>query len=361
MKIIGCDFHPSYQQIAMLDQETGEVEEQKLTHADESAERFYRGLEGKVRVGVEASGYTLWFERLLAELGHELWGGDAARIRTSEVRQQKTDARDARLLLQLLLEGRFPKLWVGSLEERDLRQLLVHRLRLVEMRTRIKNQLHYLALNQGVQRKRRLWSQAGRKELESLPLLPWADRRRQDLLRWLGELDQDLHQLSLQVEQQAQARAEAVRLMTYPGVGPQTALAFVLILGPWQRFRRGKQVASYLGLIPREHSSGGRQRLGHISKQGNTLLRWLLGEAAQSAARLDPDLRRLYQRLPHRKNRSIAKVAVARQLAVGLYWMLRTGKTYAELYPAARMRGSPSHSVVEVRTDRLSGRPASLP
>ncbi len=339
MKIIGCDFPPSYQQIAMLELETGEVEEQKLRHADGSAERFYRGLEGKVRVGVEASGYLQWFERLLAELGHELWVGDAARIRASEVRQQKTDARDARLLLELLLEDRFPKLWMSSLEERDLRQLLVHRLRLVQMRTRIKNQLHYLALNQGLQRKRRLWTEAGRKELEALPLLPWADRRRQELLRWLQVLDQDIEELSLQVEQQAQARPEAVQLMTHPGVGPQTALAFVLILGPWQRFPRGKQVASYLGLIPREHSSGGRQRLGHISKQGNTLMRRLLGEAAQTAARLDPDLRRLYQRLKHRKHHSIAKVAVARQLAVRLYWMLRTGKTYAQLCPAARYAG----------------------
>jgi transposase len=120
--------------------------------------------------------------------------------------------------------------------------------------------------------------------------------------------------------------------MTHPGVGPVTALAFVLTLGPPQRFRRGKQVASYFGLIPAEHSSGaGKQRLGHISKQGNGFLRGLLVEAAQSAVRHEPQMRREYRRLAQRKCRALAKVAMARKLAVRLYWMLRRNVDYAQL------------------------------
>jgi transposase len=119
--------------------------------------------------------------------------------------------------------------------------------------------------------------------------------------------------------------------MTHPGVGPITALAFVLTLGPVERFPRGKQVASYFGLVPREHSSGGRQRLGHISKQGNPLLRALLVEAAQSAVRHEPELRRDYRRWRAKKNSPVAKVAAARKLAVRLYWMLRSGRDYAQL------------------------------
>src|SRR5216683_2206781 len=110
MKIIGCDFHPGYQQIAMLDEETGELSEKALSHEKtEEVRAFYSALPGPVRVGIEASGQSQWFERLLAELGHELWIGDAAKIRAGCERKQKTDRRDALLLLQLLMEGRFPR------------------------------------------------------------------------------------------------------------------------------------------------------------------------------------------------------------------------------------------------------------
>jgi transposase len=332
MKIIGCDFHPSYQQIAMLDKETGELTERRLLHAGGEAQRFYESLVGPVRVGMEAEGHSQWFERLLEKLGHELWIGDAARIRAKAVRKQKTDARDAAHVLDLLLRGDFPRLWVPSWEERDLRQLIVHRVKLVRLTTQIKNQLQALALNQGLQKKGKLWSQAGRAELRALELAPWAARRREDLLRWLEQLEKETSELQRQIAEQARLRPEVARLMTHPGVGPITGLAFVLTLGPWQRFRRAKQVASYCGMIPTERSSGGRQRLGHISKQGSPLLRWLLVEAAQSAVRQEPEMQRRYRRLAARKSRALAKVAAARQLAMRLYWMLREEKDYTQLF-----------------------------
>ena len=119
--------------------------------------------------------------------------------------------------------------------------------------------------------------------------------------------------------------------MTQPGVGPITSLAFVLTIGEVARFKRGKQVASYLGLIPREHSSGGKQRLGAISKQGNGFARMLLVEAAQTACRLDEGFRKQYQHRCHSKPKGVAKVAAARRLAVRLYWMLRTKTAYPEI------------------------------
>ena len=127
MLIIGVDYHPSFQQIAFADKETGECGERRLNHSEGEAEKFYRGLKQRgvsVRVGMEATGYARWFERLLAELGIELWIGDAAEIKTKRVRKQKTDRQDAELLLRLLLENRFPRIWVPSPENRDLRQLL---------------------------------------------------------------------------------------------------------------------------------------------------------------------------------------------------------------------------------------------
>ena len=343
MKIVGCDLHTRYQQIALLDEETGELVERRLGHSSGEARTFYARLEGKVRVGIEATGHTRWFERMLAELGHELWIGDAAQIRASVVRQQKTDERDAAHLLDLLLSRRFPRIWRPSLEERDLRQLVWHRQKLVWMRTAVANQLHALAMGEGVCRKKKLFTQKGRGELERLQLGPWASRRRQELLGMLDHLQQSLKQLDGAVAEQAERIPAAVQLMTHPGVGPVTSLAFVLTLGPVERFARSKQVVSYLGLNPREYSSGGRQRLGAISKQGNPMMRSLLVEAGHSAARWDGELRKDYQRLKLRRGSGVAKVAIARKLAVRMYWMLRSHSRYAQL---VRMQGSPRGTLV---------------
>ena len=334
MIIIGVDYHPSDQYIAFVDTETGECGERRLNHSDREAEKFYRELAARgvgVRVGMEATGYSRWFERLLAELGIELWIGDAAEIQTKRVRKQKTDPNDARLLLKLLLEDTFPRIWLPSPENRDLRQLLWHRHRLVQMRTRIMNQLQALAMNEGQRRKKKLWNEQGRAQLEGLPLAPWASRGRKDLLELLDRMNPTIEELTRAIEQEARKRPEVKRLVTHPGVGPITALAFVLIIGTPERFPRGKQIGSYVGLIPAEDSSAGHQRLGHITKQGSSLLRFLLVEAAQAAVRCDGDWRRRYVHLAMRRQRNIAKVAMARRLGVRLYWMWRNGWEYAQL------------------------------
>ena len=345
MIIIGVDFHPEFQQIASVDTDSGEFQEQRLQHREE-AERFYRELAGRgvaVRVGMEASGHARWWERLLAELQVELWIGDAAAIRSKRVRKQKTDRQDAQLILQLLLEDRFPRIWIASWENRDLRQLLWHRHRMEQARTRIMNQLQAVALNEGLRCKKRLWRDAGREQLESFPLAPWASRRRRDLLELLDRLTPTIAELTQAIEQEVEKCPEAQRLRTHPGVGALTALAFVLIIGRADRFQCGKQIASYLGLVPLEESSGQRRRLGHITKQGNSLLRFLLVEAAQVTVRSDPEWRSKYFHLAMRRGRKIAKVAMARKLAVRLYWMWRKGWDYEQLKRFSPYAGQPGN------------------
>src|SRR5579864_8028567 len=163
MLIIGCDYHPGAQQIAYVDSETGECDERALRHREE-AEQFYRKLreQGRRPAGTHAGS-----SGCCSKLQCELWIGDAAVVRTKRVRKRKTDREDARLLLGLLMENRFPRIWVPDAENRDLRQLLWHRHRLVQMRTRVMNQLQVVALNEGMRRKKALWRPAGRKELES--------------------------------------------------------------------------------------------------------------------------------------------------------------------------------------------------
>jgi transposase len=331
MRIIGCDYHPSWQQVCWLETTTGETGEQKLEHASGEATRFYRELVEHALIGMESTGNCQWFVEMATTAGHEVWVGDAARIRASDSRQQKHDRRDAALILKLLLEGRFPRIWTPSGEEKDLRQLLIHRYKLVRLRATVKNELQHLAMNQGVTRKHRLWSKAGEKVLGELPLKPWASRRREDLFRVRAMLGAQIETLDAAVVESAEKNEKAKLLMTQPGVGPITSLAFVLTMGDVHRFPRGKQVASYLGLIPREYSSGGHQRLGSISKQGNRFMRMLLVEAAQNAVRYDPQMRNEYLHRCHRMAKGVAKVAAARKLAIRLYWMLRTNTAYPEV------------------------------
>jgi len=331
MKIVGCDFHPRWQQIAIFDSETGEISEHKLLNGDGAAEQFYRALAPPALVGVEACGNSQWFVDLLEQLGHQVWVGDAAQIRASYVRKQKTDRRDAGHILKLLMENRFPKLWVPTAEQRDLRQLLIHRHKLVEMRTRVKNGLQHLALNRGLQKQSGLWSVRGRAGLEKLPLEGWSAQRREDLLKLLSHLDAQIGELDEAVSRAADQHPQARLLMTQPGIGPITSLAFVLTIGEVSRFPHSGQVASYVGLIPREHSSGGKQRLGAITKQGNRFLRQLLVEAAQTTCRLDEGFRKQYAARCHHKPKGVAKVAAARRLTVRLYWMLKQNVGYPEI------------------------------
>src|ERR1700747_2092336 len=225
MMIIGVDYHPSFQTIAFFIEETGECGDRELNHSDGQAEKFYRDLKQRgisVRVGLEATGYSRWFERLLAELGFEVWIGDPAEIKTKRVKKQKTDREDARLMRKLLLENRFPRIWVPDPENRDLRQLLWHRHRLVQMRTRIMNQLQAVAMNEGYRWKKKLFSEKGRTLLEKLSLAPWASRRRKELLELLDQLEPKIVELTRAVEPEAKKRPDVLLLMTHPGVGPIT-------------------------------------------------------------------------------------------------------------------------------------------
>src|SRR2546428_1806397 len=159
--------------------------ERTATGAPRGREQFYRDLKVrgvKVCVGMEASGHAHWFEHLLAELQFELHIGDAAEIRSKRVRKQKTNRQDAQRLLTLRVEDRFPRIWVPNGENRDLRQLLWHRHRMVQMRTRIMNQLHVVALNEGVRRKKALWRPAGGDHLAWLVLARWAGQAAPDPL-----------------------------------------------------------------------------------------------------------------------------------------------------------------------------------
>lgn len=331
MKIIGVDLHTRQQTIAMLDDQTGELVEKELQHEGEQVREFYAGLPKPVLVGIEATGSMHWFLRLLEELKIEFRVGHPAKIRAAEPRKQKNDCRDARLLLTLLAENRFPAICMPSREQHDLQILLRHRDQFVRIRTRVQLSLQALALSHGLRRGHSLWSLRGQHTLRALPLAPHASEQRDTLLALCAQLQGPIDELDREVERQAQQRPQSRRLMTHPGVGPITALASEVFLGDPRRFADGKAVASYIGMIPSEHSSGGRrQRFGKLSKQGNSLLRFLWGEAAIHAVRRDPELQRFYRRKLLQKGMGKARMAAARKLGIRLWIMLRDEIDYTE-------------------------------
>jgi transposase len=339
MRIIGCDLHARQQTIAMLETDTGELVERTLEHDGEVVGEFYAALPGPVLVGIEATGSMHWFLKLMEELKIECRVGHPAKIREAETRKQKHDRRDARLLLKLLAEKRFPSIWMPSSEQRDLRTLLRHRHQWVRMRTRVQNTLQSMALSNGLRRGTSLWSQAGQHALQALPLAPHESQRRTALLALYPQLQESIDSLDKQVNEQALQRPQAHRLMTHPGVGPITALATEVFLGDPKRFADGKAVASYIGMIPSEHSSGGRrQRLGGLSKQGNALLRYLWCEATIHAVQRDPELKRFYRRKLIQKGLGKARVAAARKLGIRLWIMLRDQIDYEEFCRRGQMR-----------------------
>jgi transposase len=330
MRIIGCDLHTRQQTLAMLDTETGEVVNLTLMHEGNQVREFYSKLPRPVLVGIEATGSMHWFLNLMEELGIECRVGHPAQIRAAEPRKQKHDRRDADLILKLLAENRFPTIWMPTKELLDLRALLLHRHQWVRMRTRIQNALQAIALANGLRRGPSLWSYDGQARIAFLPLMPHTAYRRNALQSMYKTMESQIENLTKQVAEQAENRAGPRRLMTHPGVGPVTALATEVLLGDPRRFADSKALASYVGIIPREYSSGGQQRLGGVTKQGSPLLRFLWGEAGMHAVRRDPELKRFYRRKLVQKGLGKARVAVARKLGIRLWIMLRDEIDYQE-------------------------------
>jgi transposase len=341
MTLVGCDLHSRNQQVAVVDTETGEVQELRLAHDGTAVEHFYASLPRPVTVGVESTGYAQWFHALMKRQGHTLLVGDAAKIRAMVVRKTKTDRRDAAHLRQLLKEDRFPVIWVPDPAVRDLRALVAHRMRLVRMRTMVKNGVHAIALNHRLAAGSALFTRRGRAQLQALALLPHTTHRRDESLELLAWLDTHIQPLEARIAAAADADPRAQRLMTHPGVGALTALATVLVLGPVERFPTSKHVVSYIGLAPAVSASADKYRLGHVTKQGNALLRFVLGQAGHVAIRSDVDLKRLHYAILHRHGRAKAKVATARKLLVRLYIMLRDQIDYDEFCRRGRPRRFP--------------------
>jgi transposase len=336
------------QTIAYCDSANGEIQLAQLDHRKDDVREFYSKLTGQVIVGIEAGGYSSWFEAMLEELGHTVWTGHATEIRRRANWRQKNDRRDAELILEIMLKGDFPRVHRHSRESVEALRMLRYRARLVKMRTMISNNLQAIAISSGLLERSRMLSRAGQQRLKNARLTPAIKHQSDDLITLLVPLNERIARVEKWLNEQASIDDRVKLLMTHPGVGVLTALGVVHTLEPFNRFSRQRAVVAYVGLEPMERSSAERKRYIGISKAGSRLLRFLLGEAAHTAVRFDPELKQFYERVGKRRGKAKATVAVARKLLIRCWIMLRNNIDYAEF----RSRG------VEARLARHISRPS---
>lgn len=336
---IGVDLHARQQTAAYVDTSDGEIKCRELHHQKDDVAAFYRQFTDEVIVGVEASGYTSWFEEMIEELGHTLLVGDAAEIRRLARRRQKNDRRDAELVLDLLAHDEFPRLYRYSPESREVLRQLRFRHKLVRLRTIILNSLHALSISAGLSLQAKLATAQGRTRLQQLRLSPVLTTQRDEWLALCDELSHRILAVERWLKRQATGDARVQRVQTHTGVGLLTSLCLVHTLGDVTRFAGARKVTAYVGLDVTEHSSAERKVYGGISKAGSRLLRYLLVEAGQTAARSDEQLRDFYQQVMKRRGKAKAKVAVARKLLVRTFIMLRDEIDYAEFLRRGKRTG----------------------
>lgn len=342
----GVDFHARVQTVSWLDTQDGEIHQKDLNHRADDVRGFYLQFVGEVIVGIEASGYSSWFEDMLEGIGHQVWVGDAGEIRRLARRRQKNDKRDADHILDLMVKGEFPRVHRLSRESREVMGQLRYRHRLVKMRTMAANCLKAIAIGAGLSDKTRLVSRKGRSKLDAVGLGEVLNEQSKRWLELIDDLTTKIEAVERWLEERAQADQRVERLRTHPGIGLLTGMALVHTLEPVERFASTRKVAAYVGLDPMEQSSAERKRYGGVSKAGSTLVRFLLVEAGQTAAKRDPQLRSFYQRIRDKRKTAKAKVAVARKLAVRGFIMLRDQIDYSEFL----RRG------VEARSSRTGSR-----
>lgn len=326
----GVDFHARTQTIAYCDSANGEIQLAQLDHRKDDVRGFYSQFTGEVIVGLEAGGYSWWFEAMLEELGHTVWIGHAAEIRRRANWRQKNDRRDAELILEIMLRGEFPRIHRHSRESVEVLRMLRYRAKLIKMRTMITNNLQAIAMKCGVLERSRMLSRACQQRLKSAPMAPGVKQQTEDLMSLLDPMNEQIGKADRWLKQRASTDDRVKLLMTHPGVGVLTALGVVHTLEPFGRFSKQRSVVAYVGLEPMERSSGERKRYIGISKAGSRLLRFFLGEAAQTAVRFDPELKQFYERVAKRRGKQKATVAAARKLLIRCWIMLRNNIDYAE-------------------------------
>ncbi len=323
---VGVDLHRRRSQIAIIDQEGELTLSRRIPTGRETIIQLLGDPEG-THVALEATYGWEWLAELLEDAGFDVHLAHPLRTRAIAAARVKTDAVDAKTLAHLLRAGLLPEAYIAPPELRDLRDLLRHRVTLVHLRTSIKNRVHALLARQGILPEHSdLFGTAGRDYLSTLPLPDGPRRRLDSLLALIGDFDREITDTTSEIDQRAKADERVRLLCQIRGIGRYTAMLIIAEIGEIKRFPTAKHLCQWAGLTPTVRSSDGKARLGHISRQGSTILRWALTEAAQHTPSGGGPLRAQYERIAKRRGSKIAKVAIARQILTLCYYGLRDGE-----------------------------------
>jgi transposase len=313
---VGVDLDKRNSQIAVVT-EDGEIVQQRLANDAVGLEKFFAQFPPETPVAVEASGTWWWLVDLLERLGHRPVLSNPKQTKAIAAARLKNDRVDAERLALLLRGDLLPTVWIPSAALREARELVRHRIQLVWLRGVMRNRLQAMLARRNLHPiSGKSWlTQRGQRELKQLPLTETPSRIREDCAALLPTLDAQIRRLDVDLVTRWGQDPRVQRLMTIPGIGPFIAIVLVLELGDIQRFASAKRVASYVGLTPRVRGSAGRVRAGHITKEGNRLLRWVLVLAATQAVRRPGPLRAWFHAVKKRRGKKVARVALARRLA----------------------------------------------
>jgi transposase len=337
-QFIGCDAHKKFSVFVAVNEKGQAGQAIRVEHDRRLYREFLSQLPKQSAIAIEASGHYGWLVDEMEELGHCPKLANPLEAKRRMGKTKKTDKLDATGLAILLRNGTLPEVWIPPSELRDQRELLRLRIFLVRLRTQVKNRIHATLARHNLQIPGTdLFGVEARLRLGArLPELP--THSRETVVNELAVLDF----LELQIESAEQrldvimaASPEADLLKTLPCVGKILSMILMLEIGKVERFPSAAHLASYAGLVPRVHASGGHTRMGQVCANVNRNLKWALVEAGNlvviNQRRLaGSHVVRLYQRLKKTKNHQKAVVAVARHLAEAAYWVLTNQEVYRD-------------------------------
>jgi transposase len=323
---VGIDLHRRRSFVTAITGE-GEVSLRRRIVNDREAFLELLGDPEGTRVALEATYGWEWLADLLEDAGFELHLAHPLRTRAIAAARVKTDAVDATTLAQLLRAGLLPEAYIAPRELRDVRELLRHRVTLVAMRSAIKNRVHAILAKHGVTHQHSdLFGKAGRQFLTTVELRQAPRQRLDSLLALLEDFDREIDSCAQEIDRHAKTDERVKLLCQIHGVGRYTAMLIIAEIGDVRRFPTARHLCAWAGLTPTVRSSDGKARLGNISRQGSSILRWAVIEAATHVPTRGGPLRQQFERIAKRRGRKVARVAVARQILTLCYYGLRDGE-----------------------------------
>lgn len=328
---VGIDLHKHFSQIAVIDSEGKIIEEKRINNNREELVSFFNNLKHSSKGVVEASGSWYWFVNMLKEIDFDITLAHPFKVKAIASAKIKTDKVDARILGNLLRADLIPMSYIPSKQEIEQRELLRFRFSLSQQKTRNKNQIHSILTKYNVlyNSGSDLFGKSGREFLKSQKDIPkHCQLFVLEYLELIEQLEAKIKNIDKQIDAEIKMDADMKLLLTIPGVGPYTAYLLKAEIGDINRFPNDHHLCSCMGLVPSTYQSGDTMYHGHITKRGNSTVRWALVQAAQVAVRKNGYLKDVYQDLSKRRGKQKAKVAVARRILSSTYFVLTRKQPY---------------------------------